>query len=38
MPELQIEVVDRGFQQSFPNFNVQRKKYMQSSSQFEFKC
>ena len=38
MPELKIGVVDMGFNQSFLQFNVQRKKYVQSSSQFEFKC
>ena len=37
MPEL-IGVVDGGFDQSFLQFNVHRKKYMQSSSRFEFKC
>ena len=26
MPELEIGVVDGGFDQSFPQFNVQRKK------------
>ena len=38
MPKLKIGVVDVGFNQSFLQFNVQRKKYMQSSSRSEFKC
>ena len=41
MPELEMELVDRGklnFGQSLLQFNVKKKIYANSSSQFDFKC
>ena len=41
MPELEIGLVEGGklnFDQSFLQFNVNKKLYAKSSSQFDFKC
>ena len=38
MPELEIGLVDGGFDQSFLQFNTKKKIYAKSSSRFEFKC
>ena len=41
MPELEIGLVEGGklnFDQSFLQFNVNKKLYAKSSSRFDFKC
>ena len=38
MPELEIRIVDGGFDQSFLQFNAKKKIHTKSSSRFEFKC